>query len=241
MPRPTKVCDEIFRAILQSFKNGATVKGACGAAGISTSTLHLWRLNYPDFDEQIQIARNTAIGVAETALHTAVQKGNVGAIKYFLNMRAGYKDVRMLEMEELLIYKHDHLQLAKDTTADLLLRQIAYSIVSADYRPSFKHLLLGENAKDENAVPIEDVPHHETAAFFMALGIARIMAEKLGLPSTLPEYDVLPLKEYFKNIDLNELNVVLPPGFAQDISETEPPLPLKPDEEVTPEEDNREE
>jgi hypothetical protein len=67
------------------------------------------------------------------------------------------------------------------------------------------------------------------------------MAEKLGLPSTLPEYDVLPLKKDLEGIDLKEINVVLPPDFAQEISETEPPVSLEPNENDTPEEDNREE
>jgi transposase-like protein len=77
-----------LRAILKSFKQGASIQAACKAAAIDTSTLWKWRKANERLDELIRNTIDSRIQVVEDALFKKALEGNTTAMIFFLTNRA---------------------------------------------------------------------------------------------------------------------------------------------------------
>ena len=75
-------------AIIEAMKKTyGVVAPAAKAAGVSRNTVMTWRKADPEFDAACNATLELGLDVAEDALMTAIKKGNVKAIQYYLNCK----------------------------------------------------------------------------------------------------------------------------------------------------------
>lgn len=80
-----KVIKEKFIEALM--KSGGVLKPACEALHMSRQTVLDWRKADPDFDKACGEAIEVFLDEAEGKLYAAVRRGNLKAIKYFLDRK----------------------------------------------------------------------------------------------------------------------------------------------------------
>ncbi len=100
-------------AILESLRNGTSRLGACGAAGICTSTLSNWSRADDAFREALAIAEQTAIQTAEDHLFArATDKEDpksATCLIFWLKNRAGWVDSHALHHSGSIDTRSDFL------------------------------------------------------------------------------------------------------------------------------------
>ena len=75
------------KAILLSLSQGATISQACASAGVSRRAFYDWLQKDPRFAEQVEIAFGKLIAVAESAIFSAIQRGDWKAAAWWLERR----------------------------------------------------------------------------------------------------------------------------------------------------------
>jgi hypothetical protein len=68
-------------------KSGGILKDACEKTGIARQTIYDWRQADPDFDAACQETQELMLDEAESKLMAAVRRGNLKAIKFFLERK----------------------------------------------------------------------------------------------------------------------------------------------------------
>lgn len=71
------------KAILKSFKNGATNVAACKAAGIHVATLWRWCAKWPNLEKRIEEIKNKRVQFVIDAIYTNAVQGKEGSQKLF--------------------------------------------------------------------------------------------------------------------------------------------------------------
>ena len=77
--------------LLEHFRHGGTREGACGIAGISTSTLRRWEREMPEFAEHVELAMLQGKARDEKMLEEHIRKGDRVALLHRMKMRNGRK------------------------------------------------------------------------------------------------------------------------------------------------------
>lgn len=81
-----------IKKLFRAFKDGATITSACQAAGISRTRFYDINHFWPKFRFRVdQLMVNARVKIVEDSLFAQAAKGNVGAQKFFLINKAGYK------------------------------------------------------------------------------------------------------------------------------------------------------
>ena len=73
---------------LEAFKNQWTIAAACRKIGIDRGTYYLWAKKYPLFVKQKEEIEKEQVEYVETKLVQAIERGDLGAIIFYLKCRS---------------------------------------------------------------------------------------------------------------------------------------------------------
>ena len=77
--------------MLEHLSHGGTREGACGIAGISTSTLRRWERGMPEFAEDVELAILQGKARDDIMLEEHIRTGDRVALLHWMKMRHGRK------------------------------------------------------------------------------------------------------------------------------------------------------
>ena len=81
-----------LKRLFKAFKEGATIEGACKAAGISRTTFFYWTQKWPALGQRVEYLKVSRVPLVLDALFISALKGDVNAQKaYLLNHRQGWR------------------------------------------------------------------------------------------------------------------------------------------------------
>ena len=190
MSRPSKYTQEVVDVLLDSFRRGSSVRGACGSADISTATYAQWKMQYPVFREKVEIAQNKSIAIAETHLEKAIRSNNFVAIKYFLDRRLGDNQHKR-NLEDMVVDRFGYSKIISGHTGTFLMLNSALNFVSPEYRDEFKKMI--RECKEKGKVRREDlivlegkVPLEQAVIFSLAFRISEAYNKALGIADDDP-------------------------------------------------------
>jgi hypothetical protein len=73
---------------LEAFKNQWTIAAACRKIGIDRTTYYIWAKKYPNFVKQKEEIEEEQIEEVESKLKNAIERGDLGAIIFYLKCRS---------------------------------------------------------------------------------------------------------------------------------------------------------
>lgn len=86
--RPTIRTKEIVRKLETALQNGFTIDKACEVSGIGRRTYYDWLKQDEEFTAQMERAKNWAVERARQVVVTAIQNGDSGVARWYLERKA---------------------------------------------------------------------------------------------------------------------------------------------------------
>lgn len=85
--RPTKYTPAVIGKLEIAFNNGYNIVEACQYASIHPDTYYDWLKTYPEFSDKMEIAKAMPNRKAKEILAQAINAGDTGSAKYWLDRR----------------------------------------------------------------------------------------------------------------------------------------------------------
>ena len=119
MGRPRfEITPEVLEKTESLMAKGLTVEQCAGMLGISTSTFYLYQAEFSEFSDTIKRGQARGIDAVTNALfENATVDRNVPSIIFFLKNRAGWKDVKDMNVKDEKIITLDLTRIGTDELA----------------------------------------------------------------------------------------------------------------------------
>lgn len=117
--RPTKYTPAVIGKLEAAFNNGYNIVEACQYSGIHPDTYYEWLKTYPEFTDKMEMAKAMPNRKAKEILVGAMNAGDTGAAKYWLDRRdPDFKQKGELDLNHGLQETQEKLREFFDDTND---------------------------------------------------------------------------------------------------------------------------